>query len=307
MLSGLWHNKRAFGEVSMSGHRDGREGQQRMKAMTVALLTLIENRSQLSPAQLEAKFELGLRESYEYETGQEWRRYRHPPSNNRKLNQALSNARLFEVARLARELGYVSEADLWEIGFGKLEPAEVFMTRLDDERSALAIFRRGKALLAAGKMPLPPGGKKGGRPRSARSDAEMLSNYQSWIATIRQLGGDVFDDREGPELSARDEWLREFTDASAVHRALTDDDFALLDHSEQPFDPRRPNGEALARLRVRFSYGWVDEPRVIKYRPLKCRPNAAQQDDLSKTDAEVGIFVQWLENDIARSVHRRNT
>ena len=285
----------------MSLHRDGKIGQRRMKEITVELLNLIEKRSRLSPAQLEAKFCLGLREEHEHETGQEWRRYRHLPSANGKNNQALSVKRLMDVASIAVELEFVTQSDLWTVGLGELEAVEVLQARLENERAALQIFLKGKALLATGKMPLPPGGRKGGKPRSPRSAIEAVSSYRSWIDTIQRLGGNVFEDRDNAEISARDVWLRDFVSIDPRTSALTNDDYELLDHCERPFDPVCPSAIALDRLRVRFTYGWVNQPWMPEYRGPTKRWNELANGPLPNTDAEVALFFQDLDNSIALS------
>jgi hypothetical protein len=301
MSSAQANNKREFREVLVSLHRDGKIGQRRMKEITVELLNLIEKRSRLSPAQLEAKFCLGLQEAHEHETGQEWRRYRHLPTANGKDNQALSVKRLMDVASLAVELEYVTQSDLWTVGLGGLEAVEVLQARLENERAALQIFLKGKALLATGKMPLAPGGRKGGKPRSPRSSTEAVDSYRSWIDTIRHLGGNVFEDREDAEISARDAWLWHFVSIEPRISALTSDDYQLLDHSERPFDPLCPSAIALDRLRVRFSYGWVNQPWMPEYRAPTKRWNELAIGPWPKTDAEVALFFEDLDRSIALS------
>lgn len=293
-------NKRAFGEVTLGLHVDGKAGQLRMKRLTVAMLTLIEQRSGLTPAQLEAKFGLGLQGAHDHETGQEWKRYSHPPVPNGKNNQALSLNRVLAVAGLSSNLGYLTRTDLWTlIGLDELEPAEVLQARLANERNAFRIFQKGKALLAKGKMPIPPGGAKGGKPRAAKSSVEALESYKLWLDTLRNLGGTVFEDRDGSDISDRDAWLLYETDADVDRRALADDDYAFLDESERPFDPRCPNAAALHRLRIRFAFGWVDQPWAPEHRPQTDHWRE-EAEPLPTTDAEITLFFQRLEQQIAQ-------
>lgn len=293
-------NKRGFREVPVGLHIDGKAGQLRMKRITVALLSSIEQRSRLTPAQLEAKFGLGLQGEHDQETGQEWKRYSHPPNANGKNNQALSLNRVLAVAGLALDLGYVAKEDLWTlIGLDELEPAEVLQARLANERAAFRMFQKGKTLLAEGKMPVSPGGSKGGKPRAPKSSAEALGSYRLWLDTLRSLGGKVFEDRDGPDVGDRDAWLSYETSADVEQRALTDEDYKFLDEWERPFDPRCPHAAALHRLRIRFSFGWVDQPWAPEHRPQSNHRRDAIE-PLPTTDAEIALFFQRLEYQITQ-------
>jgi len=277
----------------MGRHRDGKRGQRRMKAVTIALLGTIEKRSGLAAAQLEAKFGLGLQGLHDVETGQEWRRYRHSHSARSKENQALSIRKLWAVAGLALELRYVTHQDLWSLGLYELGNAEDLRVRLDNERAALKIFQRGIANLSTGKMPLPPGGSKGGRPRAASSSSEAAESFQRWVNRIHDLGCCVFEDRA--EVAEQDAIL--FQRALEEERPLGLEDYRFLPEWAQPFDPRCPNGGALSRLRIRFSFGRTDEPWFPQYSlpygehwapvMFALRPSA--------TDTEADLFFEQVE------------
>ncbi|WP_141684925.1 hypothetical protein [Burkholderia stabilis] len=300
MYSARAINKRGFREVPLGLHVDGKVGQLRMKGITVALLSLIEHRSRLTPAQLEAKFGLGLQGEHDQETGQEWKRYCHLPAVSGKNNQALSLSRVLAIAGLALDLGYVTKGDLWTlIGLDELEPAQVLQARLANERAAFRIFQKGKTLLAEGKMPIPPGGSKGGKPRAPRSSAEALDSYRLWLDALRSLGGEVFEDRDGPDVCDRDAWLSYETGADVEQRVLTDEDYEFLDEWERPFDPRCPHAAALHRLHIRFSFGWVDQPWAPEHRPQSNHRRDAVE-PLPTTDAEIALFFQGLESQIAQ-------
>ncbi|ENH6339462.1 hypothetical protein ABWH74_002805 [Burkholderia vietnamiensis] len=300
MYSARAINKRGFREVPLGLHVDGKVGQLRMKGITVALLSLIEHRSRLTPAQLEAKFGLGLQGEHDQETGQEWKRYCHLPAVSGKNNQALSLSRVLAIAGLALDLGYVTKGDLWTlIGLDELEPAQVLQARLANERAAFRIFQKGKTLLAEGKMPIPPGGSKGGKPRGPRSSAEALDSYRLWLDALRSLGGEVFEDRDGPDVCDRDAWLSYETGADVEQRVLTDEDYEFLDECERPFDPRCPHAAALHRLHIRFSFGWVDQPWAPEHRPQSNHRRDAVE-PLPTTDAEIALFFQGLESQIAQ-------
>lgn len=299
-------NKRAFGEVPLGLHVDGKAGQLRMKRITVALLTLVEQRSGLTPAQLEAKFGLGLQGEHDQETGQEWKRYSHPPSANGKTNQALSLSRVLAIGRLALDLEYITKADLWAlVGLHELEPAEMVQARLANERAAFRIFQKGKTLLAEGKMPVPPGGAKGGKPRVPRSSTEALDSYRIWIDTLRSLGGEVFEDRGGSDVSDRDMWLADETGAYYERRALTHEEYQLLDDWERPFDPTCPNAFAIDRLRIRFAFGWVDQPWAPEHRPLG-ENRRELLPPLPTADEEIDLFFRRLEFQLARYTRATN-
>ncbi|NUA26314.1 hypothetical protein [Cupriavidus basilensis] len=232
-----------------------------MKTVTIALLGTIEKRSGLTAAQLEAKFGLGLQGVHDLETGQEWRRYRHSQSTRSKENQALSIRKLWAVAGLALDLRYVTHQDLWSLGLYELGNAEDLRVRLDNERAALKIFQRGIANLSTGKMPLPPGGSKGGRPRAASSSSEAAESFQKWVDRIHDLGCCVFEDRA--EVAEQDALL--FQRAQEEERPFGIEDYRSLPEWAQPFDPRYPDGGALSRLRIRFSFGRTDEPWFPQY------------------------------------------
>jgi hypothetical protein len=307
MCSARAINKRGFREVPLGLHVDGKAGQLRMKRITVALLSLIEQRSRLTPAQLEAKFGLGLQGEHDQETGQEWKRYSHPPSANGKTNQALSISRVLAIGRLALDLEYLTKADLWAlVGLHELEPPDMLQARLANERVAFRIFHKGKALLAEGKMPVPPGGAKGGKPRAPRSSTEALDSYRAWTDTLQSLGGEVFEDRSGSDVSDRDIWLADEAGAYYERRALSNEEYQLLDDWERPFDPTCPNAFAVDRLRIRFAFGWVDQPWAPEHRPLGEDWHEVLA-PLPGTDEEIDLFFRRLEFQLARSALATNS
>lgn len=271
----------------------GKYGQQRMKGATVALLCLIEKRSGLSPAQLEAKFGLGLRDMFDQETGQEWLRYRHMEGTYSKSGQALSIAKLFDVATLAHELGYVTEDELLPLGLVDLASADALGARLDSERAALKLFRRGLMNLAHGKLPLPPGGSKGGRPRPPRCASEAAVTYQEWTAKIQELGCEVFEDRA--EIEEQERTLRD--QAQQEGRLVTAVDYDGLPDWIRPFDPVRPNGGALNRLRIRFSFGQLDQPWLPDDKRLPGLPQPSF-DIWPATDEEIDLFFESFQENI---------
>jgi hypothetical protein len=175
----------------------------------------------------------------------------------------------------------------------------VLQARLANERAAFRIFQKGKTLLAEGKMPIPPGGSKGGKPRGPRSSAEALDSYRLWLDALRSLGGEVFEDRDGPDVCDRDAWLSYETGADVEQRVLTDEDYEFLDECERPFDPRCPHAAALHRLHIRFSFGWVDQPWAPEHRPQSNHRRDAVE-PLPTTDAEIALFFQGLESQIAQ-------
>ncbi|MFC4518817.1 hypothetical protein [Cupriavidus pinatubonensis] len=269
-----------------------------MKDVTVALLTLIEWRSGLSPAQLEDKFGLGLQRDLDDDaTGQEWNRYRSRPGTCSKSEQALSRAKAVEVAELALALGYASEADLTDFNLLNLGDTKAIAARLDNERTALKLFRSGVKNLSQGKLALPPGGSKGGRPRPPRSRDEAVKGYEAWTTEIGRLGCEVVEDRA--EVAESDHLLWE--QAMREDRLVTVDDYDCLPEWVRPLDPARPIGGALNRLRIRLAFGQLDQPWLPKDRRIGLLTPVCPE-VLPSTVGEIDQFFENLQKDLNRSI-----
>ncbi|VVD86971.1 hypothetical protein [Pandoraea anhela] len=289
----------------------GELGQRRLKNVTVRLLQLIERRSGLSPEVLEQRYDFGLRGTFDVETGQEWKRYAHEPSEDRRKNQALSIYRLRQVAADAVTMQHVTLEDLRELGVLQLLDENNPRSRFKREQKALHDFQTGLKRLSEGKLPLASGGVKGGRPRklAQASIAERLESYSSWLARLACLGGVVFEDRDS--VADQDLWLQQL--AADEGRSIEDADYALLADCDWPFDPTRPTGAALTRLRIRFAGGNVGEPWCPKCRPIEMKWSHlfvepwARISAATATDAELDLFFQSVERELSKSLNASTT
>ncbi|WP_206000964.1 hypothetical protein [Paraburkholderia sp. Ac-20342] len=308
------HNQRAIGEVSVSDgrpqwksgrHMGGVRGQRRQKRITIRLLRLIERKSGLPPAVLEQRYDLGLKGSFDVETGQEWARYAHEPSEDRRLNQALSIDRLRLVAADALTMQHVTLEDLRELGLLQLLDENNPRSRFKREQKAVSDFQAGLKRLSEGKCPLASGGGKGGRPRKLAEApiAERLEAYSSWLAHLACLGGFVFEDRDS--VADQDLWVQQL--AADAGRIATDVDYQQLAESDRPFDPAYPTGGALNRLRIRFMGGNLDEPWCPK-----CAPSSVRWDRVTlepwanisaqtASPAELDLFFERIEKNLQES------
>lgn len=93
-------------------------------------------------------------------------------------------------------------------------------------------------------------------------------------------------------------------------RVVTDEDYRLLEDGDQPFDPRRPNGAALNRLRIRFQGGNVDAPWYPQYRHQDTGWRQTYPEPWAgisveaMTDDEIDLLFDQLEKSLAASACR---
>lgn len=295
-------------------HADGEHGQRRLKDLTSALLRLIERNSRLPAPELEYLYGLGLSGPYDRETGQEWRRYacpRYESADDRHDKQALRIERLRQIAADAIVMGHVTHEELRALGLLQLLDEGDPRGRFQRERRALKDFAAGLRRYSKGRAPLAPAGRRGGCPRKLNNatDEEKLEWDRLWRSHLASLGGEVFEDRN--LVTEQDLLLQEFI-YQEEERAITEEDYRLLEHSDQPFDPRRPNGAALNRLRIRFAGGNVDAPWYPQYR----RPNLVCGQTYPEpwagisveamTDDEIDLLFDQLEKSLAASASRED-
>jgi hypothetical protein len=283
----------------------GERGQRQLKRITVRLLRLIERRSGLSPAVLEQRYDFGLRGAFDLETGQEWERYSHEPSDDRRQNQALSIDRLRQVAADALTMQHVTLEDLRELGLLQLLDENNPRSRFKREQKALDDFQAGLKRLSEGKSPLASGGGKGGRPRKLAEApiGERLEAYSTWLTHLACLGGIVFEDRTS--VADQDLWVQQL--AADEGRTVTDADYRQLAESDRPFDPAHPTGGALNRLRIRFMGGNLDEPWCPKYVAPPVRWDQVTPEPWANisaqtaTHAELDLFFERVEGNLQNS------
>ncbi|BEU51380.1 hypothetical protein GO281_03750 [Ralstonia solanacearum] len=293
-------------------HADGDHGQRRLKDLTSALLRLIERNSRLPRAELEYLYGLGLSGPYDRETGQEWRRYacpRYDAGDDRHNKQALRIERLRQVAADAIVMGHVTQEELRALGLLQLLDEGDPCGRFQRERRALKDFAAGLRRYSTGRAPLAPAGRSGGCPPKLNkaTDAEKLEWDRSWRSHLASLGGEVFEDRDS--VTEQDLLLQEFI-YQEEERVVTDEDYRLLEDGDQPFDPRRPNGAALNRLRIRFQGGNVDAPWYPQYRHQDTGWRQTYPEPWAgisveaMTDDEIDLLFDQLEKSLAASACR---
>ena len=231
-------------------HRDGERGYRQMKKLTISLLTLIQEKCRLSPAELEEKFGIGLRSLDDIRTGQEWRRYIHVPDGSKKNNQALSLKRFLIIAIRAVEIEILKPEELYPFNILDIEDPKILYDRVSNQGKAFSLFKKGIDRLHSGKMPLSPARELGGRTRKPNSAEESSANYFDWLERMEDLGAWVREDRT--ELMDYERSLISGFNADIEKRVLTPEEYAFMNEWDRPFDILSPFPEAISRLVLYF-------------------------------------------------------
>lgn len=214
-------------------------------------------------------------------------------------------ASFVNVVRRARERGWLTDRDVFELGLreaipGGEHPAEMFV-RWDE---ANEIFTKGVERMSAGLLPLTSAGKQGGTTRCPRDHAEALQGYEAWRNEIRSLGCwvakasdwmDWYESTYHPDVGGRSIFVNDSSDGSSCsghgewddeappheivdedewlpdYHALVVKELILVCDGDQPYSRHpepldRPVLVRAERLRLQEEQEWREFNRAIEHR-----------------------------------------